>query len=92
MRGTHDWEVELGKRVQIIRKSQGLTQQELAERSNVSRSAIKYFESGNGSTLSTFVKVARALGLDASFDQIFGVTPVASPMAAILAKRKTSRK
>lgn len=92
VRSTHDWEIELGRRIQIARKQQGMTQQELADRSNVSRSAIKYLESGNGSTLSTFVKVARALGLDESFDETFGVVPTISPLAIIQAKRKLNLK
>lgn len=92
VRSTRDWELELGGRIQIVRKQQGMSQQELADRSNVSRSAIKYLESGKGSTLATFVKVARALGLDESFDQTFGVVPTVSPLAIIQAKRKLNRK
>lgn len=91
VRGTQEWEREIGARVALVRKNQALSQQELADRSNVSRSAIKYLESGRGSTLSTFIKVIRALGLDASLDQTFGILPSVSPMAVVMAKRKLSK-
>jgi transcriptional regulator with XRE-family HTH domain len=92
VRSTKDWEVELGERIHATRKQQEMTQQDLADRANVSRSAIKYLEAGRGSTLATFVKVIRALGLDGSFDQTFAATSRISPLAIIQAKKKSGRK
>lgn len=70
----------------------GLTQQELADRANVSRSAIKALESGAGSTLSTFIGVVRALDLDETLDQIFATASTISPLAMIKeAKRSRVR-
>ena len=92
VRSTNDWEIELSRRIRVARKQQGMTQQELADRSNVSRSAIKYLESGAGSTLATFINVVRALGLDTSFDQIFGEVSTISPLEIIEAKRKLGLK
>lgn len=90
VRSTQDWEAELGRRVRAIRKQQKLTQQELAQRSNVSRSAIKYLEAGNGSSLATFLNVCRALGLDQNFEKVFMTASTISPLALLEAKRKSS--
>ena len=91
VRSTPGWEEELGNRVRVVRKQRKMTQQELADRSNVSRSAIKYLEAGKGSTLATFLKVVRALGLDENLDQIFAVVSTISPLALLHAKKKSGR-
>ena len=91
LRSTQDWEAELGQRIRATRKQQRLTQQELADRSNVSRSAIKYIEAGHGSSLATFLNVARALGLDKSLEQIFTTVSTISPLALLEAERKSNR-
>jgi transcriptional regulator with XRE-family HTH domain len=92
VRSTQEWEAELGHRINAIRKQRGMTQEELASRSNISRSAVKYLEAGRGSTLATFVKVARALELDEIFDQIFAVSTPISPLAMLAAQRKNVRR
>ncbi|MCX6430323.1 MAG: helix-turn-helix transcriptional regulator [Actinobacteria bacterium] len=92
VRSTEEWEAELGRRINLIRKQRGMTQEELAQRSNISRSAVKYLEAGKGSSLASFVKVARALELDEIFDQIFAVSSPISPLAILAAKRKLERK
>mgnify|MGYP000684453556 CR=1 FL=1 len=88
---TSDWEIELGRRVRLVRKQRRMTQQELADRSNVSRSAIKYLESGKGSSLATFLNVTRALDLDENLDQIFAVVSTVSPLALLQAKKKAGQ-
>lgn len=87
-RSTPEWEAELGRRIRATRKQHKLTQQELADRSNVSRSAIKYLEAGNGSSLATFLNVSRALGLEGELEQIFTPVSAISPLALLEAKRK----
>lgn len=89
VRSTSGWEVELGNRVRLVRKQRKMTQQELADRSNVSRSAIKYLEAGKGSSLATFLNVVRALGLDENLDQIFAVVSTISPLALLRDKKKS---
>lgn len=88
VRSTPEWEAELGRRIRATRKQRKLTQQELADRSNVSRSAIKYLEAGNGSSLATFLNVSRALGLEGELEQIFAPVSTISPLALLEAKRK----
>lgn len=89
VRSTSGWEAELGNRVRLVRKARKMTQQQLADRSNVSRSAIKYLESGKGSSLATFLNVVRALDLDENLEQIFAVVSTISPLALLQAKRKS---
>ncbi|HUW88045.1 MAG TPA: helix-turn-helix transcriptional regulator [Candidatus Paceibacterota bacterium] len=91
VRSTSDWEAELGSRVRLVRKQRKMTQQELADRSNVSRSAIKYLEAGKGSSLATFLNVVRALELDENLDQIFAVVSTISPLALLQAKKKAGQ-
>lgn len=91
VRSTPEWEAELGRRIKAARKERHLTQQELADRSNVSRSAIKYLEAGNGSSLATFLNVARALCLEGDLEKIFSPVSTISPLALLEARRKSSR-
>lgn len=88
IRSTSDWEAELGNRVRVVRKLRKMTQQELAERANVSRSAIKYLESGKGSSLATFLNVLRALDLDENLEEIFAVVSTISPLLLLQAKKR----
>ena len=89
-RGTQEWQAELGRRIRAVRRQQHLTQQGLADRANVSRSAIKYLEGGRGSSLATFINVTRALGLDESLEQMFAVVSTVSPLALLRAKSQLS--
>jgi transcriptional regulator with XRE-family HTH domain len=57
-------EAVLGEGVRAVRIIHRLTQIELADRANVSVGSLKNLESGRGSTTSTLVKVAHALGQD----------------------------
>jgi len=86
VRSTEGWEIELGQRVRSSRKRSRLSQQSLATRANVSLSAVKSLEAGKGSTLRTFVRVIRALNLDAGLDRIFATTATVSPVAMLQAR------
>jgi transcriptional regulator with XRE-family HTH domain len=59
-----DLERKLGEQVRALRIAKRLTQRELSEQANVSIGALKHLESGSGSSVSTLVKVLRALGED----------------------------
>lgn len=59
-----------GVRIAAIRKSRGLTQQQLAEKVNMSVVAIAYIETGKRWTrLGTLMKIATALEVD--LDELF---------------------
>lgn len=67
MRSTSEQQLmkSFGKRVAAIRKARGVTQQELAEHTNMSVVAIAYIETGKRwARLGTLTKIANALQVD----------------------------
>lgn len=65
----------IGASIKEARKSQNLTQKQLGERVGVQTAQISKIESGRNLTISTIVKVLKALGLTADFS-IQGLTPI----------------
>lgn len=61
----------MGYKIKEVREARGLSQEELAARSGVSRVTISGLENGieRATTTKTLVKIARALGV--TVDQIF---------------------
>jgi len=86
VRSTEAWETELGTRIRLARKRARMSQQTLADRASLSKGAIRNLEAGRGSTLSTFVSVVRALGLDSGLDRIFNAPATVSPVAMFQAR------
>ncbi|GAB3253718.1 hypothetical protein GCM10027296_21320 [Chitinimonas naiadis] len=78
-RSVGDYEREVGEQIRRLRFQVGLDQVQLAELAAVSRGAVKGLEAGRGSTLSTLIKVLRALKQE---DWLFRLSPQAtiSPM------------
>ena len=62
LRNPGEWERLIGEQIKTLRIRKNLKQEELAARSNVSKSALFNLESGNGSTLKTLVSVLNVLG------------------------------
>jgi len=58
---TTEWAQDFGERIRALRMELGLEQSAVAERASVSRPAVHNLESGRGSSLSTLIKVLRAL-------------------------------
>lgn len=54
---------ELGKRVQIVRLDRNMTQARLATEAGLSRSVVWQLESGRSVSLSSFIRILRALDL-----------------------------
>lgn len=74
-----EWESEIGSAVRALRIDADLTQAELAELANVSRSAVANLENGRGSRLATLLAVLRCLGGTDAFESIMpppGPTPM----------------
>lgn len=61
---------DLGERARRARLVQNLTQAELAARAGISPGAVRKLEAGGQTTLSTFVRIAFALGAAADFEQL----------------------
>jgi transcriptional regulator with XRE-family HTH domain len=80
---TAEWERRLGAGARRLRLALGLTQAELAERSNVSLSAIKHLEWGRGSSLATLIRVARALDRTDWLASFAPAEPSVSPIALL---------
>lgn len=77
-RDSFDADVEaalIGASIKEARKSLNLTQKELGERVGVQTAQISKIESGRNLTISTIVRVLRALGMSADFS-IQGLAPV----------------
>ena len=81
LKSTDEWERALGMDVRRLRIEHSLTQSELAHRANISPSAVKALESGRGSSLSTLIKVLRALDRSEWLDQLVPPTAGFSPLA-----------
>jgi transcriptional regulator with XRE-family HTH domain len=62
MKTSIEWENRIGAQVRAVRIATGLTQGELATAASVSETSVRSLERGAGSTLSTLIAVARALG------------------------------
>ena len=57
-----EWESELGRHLRELRLRQNMDQQRLSARAGVALNAVKNLERGKGSTVTSLVKVLRALG------------------------------
>ena len=80
LRTSDEWEATLGADIRRLRVARRYTQNELAERANVSLSALKNLEAGRGSSLATVVRVARALERTEWLSSFAPAEPRFSPM------------
>jgi transcriptional regulator with XRE-family HTH domain len=61
---TVSYGLELGKRIKALRQALGLTQQDLADKVNLSRAAVAYWEAGKSGHAGKHLKaIAEALGV-----------------------------
>ncbi len=86
-----EWEEQFGAAVRRLRHARRLTQAELAQRANVSLSALKNLERGRGSSLSSVVRVARALGRTEWLDSFAPAESAFSPMEMLRKNVASSR-
>lgn len=84
---TDEIEKSLGEQFRAIRIAAGLDQAQLASNAGLSLGAVKNLEQGNGSSLRTVVRVARALGRD---DWLTSLAPriTVSPIDQLRARRE----
>jgi transcriptional regulator with XRE-family HTH domain len=88
---TEEIEATIGEQFRAVRIAAGLAQAELASIAGISLGAVKNLEQGNGSSLRTVVRVARALGRD---DWFSALTPrvTVSPIDAFRARREPRKR
>jgi transcriptional regulator with XRE-family HTH domain len=91
---TDDLEVDLGRQLRAVRLRQDLDQRTLADRAGVALNVVKNLEAGKGSTVSSLIRVLRALGRVDWLDSLSPAVSI-SPMQMLKAKpvrQRASRK
>lgn len=61
---------EVGRRLALSRKQQGLSQTELAAAAGIGVATLRRIEAGNDSQMGTWIKLLRALGLISVVDSL----------------------
>ncbi len=74
--GAYKLELVLGKRIQLLRRAAGLTQQQLCNEANISYSTLTKIERGAIKTPSIFTVSAIASAIGVSLDQLVGSTKI----------------
>lgn len=75
-------EASLGRRLERLRLSKNINQSALAEAAGVSRRTITRLENGEGTSLDTFIRVIRALGVVERLDALLP-DPVTRPVERV---------
>ncbi len=86
------WEVELGRRLRGLRVDRRLTQQELADRANVSLGAVKHLEQGAGATTGTLAKVLHALEQEGWIEALAPAPGDFSPLELLEQRRRAGKR
>jgi len=81
---------ELGRRLTEVRKAQGHSQDALAKAAGIGVATLRRIEDGRDSNLGSWIKILKALGMDAAVD---GFLPeaFASPMSQAQKARRRRR-
>ena len=82
--------VTLGEHLRSLRLRQNIDQRTLAARAGIGLSALHNLESGQGATLTTFIKTLRALGRSDWLDTLAPAVSI-SPLQALKAKPQRIR-
>jgi transcriptional regulator with XRE-family HTH domain len=88
---TVDWERRIGDEVRSLRVRKRLTQAELARSANISLSAVKYLESGRGSSLATLIRIARVLDRTDWLATFAPLEPAVSPLAVLREHQRVAK-
>ena len=85
---TEEWEMTLGRHLRDLRLRQNVDQRRLAEQAGVALNVVKNLETGKGATVTSLVKVLRALG---RADWMESLAPAVSISPLQMLKAKPSR-
>lgn len=83
-------EKALGKRLQMVRRERGFTQQTLCQAANLSYSTLAKIERGAIKSPSIFTVVGIAQAMGVTLDELLGLTGAGAPVAAATAKKTQS--
>lgn len=78
--------VELGERLERIRKQRGATQEELAEKAGIGVATLRRIESGKDAKLGSWLRILMALDMAGAIDALLP-EKYRSPMADAKARR-----
>jgi transcriptional regulator with XRE-family HTH domain len=81
-----EWQVVLGRHLRDLRLRLNLDQRQLAGRAGVALNAVKRLEGGKGATVTSLVKVLRALGREAWLETLAPEVTV-SPLQMLKARK-----
>lgn len=81
---------DIARREKAWRKSRGLTQADLAERSQVNIGAIRRFEQTGQVSFESFVRICQALDCEGELDGLFGKPAYRSTEDVIAAQREAA--
>lgn len=84
--------VVLGERLRDLRLQRSWSQAALADRANVSLSALQSLEAGAGSSLVTLARVLTALGMDDWADRLVPPVSTFNPLLLIDTKKRSPAK
>ena len=87
---TGEWETTLGRQLRDLRLRQNLDQRRLAEQAGVALNVVKNLETGKGATVTSLVKVLRALGRADWMDSLAPAVSI-SPLQMLKAKPSRQR-
>lgn len=87
---SEEWELEIGNQLRALRLRKNVDQRQLAQQAGVALNAVKNLEAGRGATVTSLVKVVRALGRSDWFRAL--APPVSiSPIQMLKAKEPRRR-
>jgi transcriptional regulator with XRE-family HTH domain len=81
-------EMTLGRQLRDLRLRQNIDQRKLADQAGVALNAVKNLEGGKGATVSSFIKILRALGRT---EWLHSLSPEVSISPLQMLKAKTVR-
>ena len=83
-------QVELGRRMRLLRLSRNLDQRTVAERAGIARAALQNLESGRGSSVQTFLRTLKALNYLEGIE-ILAPEPTINPLSLLQTKKPPQR-
>jgi transcriptional regulator with XRE-family HTH domain len=78
---------ELGRRLGLLRKQRGLSQEQLATSAGIGVATLRRIEAGQDAQLATWLKLLRTLGLTTAIDALVP-EHYSSPMTEVLGPRR----